>query len=148
MSTHVHADSALQAAARFSHVAALVVGLGAVLAVDWFALLWLLGRRQLLEITGMARSLQIPIWFGLAGLVLTGSFLRPDMGSTLTLVKLGLVLAVTANGLYAHWLGERLTHHPHALISRSLLIQSGVATAISQISWWGAALIGFLNSQD
>ncbi|MER5942435.1 hypothetical protein ABT121_34595 [Streptomyces sp. NPDC001928] len=35
MSGHVHPDPTLQTVARFLHVAALVVGLGAVLAVDW-----------------------------------------------------------------------------------------------------------------
>lgn len=145
---HVHADATLQTVARFLHVAALVVGLGAVLAVDWFALLWLLGRRRLADILNTACALQVPIWIGLAGLVVTGMFLRPDLTSTLTLVKLGLILAITLNGLYAHRLGEHLDRYRDERVPRSLLVQSGVAAAVSQLGWWGASLIGFLNSQS
>lgn len=148
MSGHVHADATLQTVARFLHVAALVVGLGAVLAVDWFALLWLLGRRRLADILNTACTLQAPIWIGLAGLVATGMFLRPDLTSTPTLVKLGLVLAITINGLYAHRLGQHLDRYRDERVPRTLLVQSGVATTVSQLGWWGASLIGFLNSQS
>ncbi|MFE5881558.1 hypothetical protein [Streptomyces hydrogenans] len=145
---HVHADATLQMVARFLHVAALVVGLGAVLAVDWFALLWLVGRRRLSDILGTACTLQVPIWLGLAGLVVTGLFLRPNLESPLTLLKLSLVLAVTVNGLYAHWLGQRLEPYRDTAPPRHLLLQSGLATTVSQTGWWGATLIGFLNSQS
>ncbi|MFD7323303.1 hypothetical protein ACFV9D_19765 [Streptomyces sp. NPDC059875] len=148
MSGHVHADATLQTAARFFHVAALIVGLGSVLAVDWFAVLWLLGRRRLSDILNTACTLQVPIWLGLAGLVVTGLFLRPNLQSPLTLLKLGLVLAVTVNGLYAHWLGQRLERHQDGQVPRHLLIQSGVAATVSQTGWWGATLIGYLNSQS
>ncbi|MGW1375534.1 hypothetical protein ACWD6P_14835 [Streptomyces sp. NPDC002446] len=145
---HLHADPPLQLAARFLHLVALVVGLGSVLAVDWFAVMWMLGRRRLAEVLRTACTLQVPIWLGLAGLVVTGLFLRPDPASPLTLVKLGLVLAVTVNGLYAHWLGQRLDRCGNAPVPRRLRIQSGAAAAVSQIGWWGASLIGFLNSQS
>ncbi|WP_432097404.1 hypothetical protein [Streptomyces sp. bgisy100] len=146
--SHVHADPPLRTAARFLHLAGLIVGLGAVLAVDWFALLWLLGRRRLSDALQTACALQTPIWLGLGGLVLSGLFLRPDLSSPLTLVKLGLVLAVMLNGLYAHWLGQRLRlvqEHP-AGVPRRLLMQTGIAATISQGGWWGAGVIGFLNS--
>ncbi|MGW8554926.1 hypothetical protein [Streptomyces tubercidicus] len=145
--SHVHADPPLQAAARFLHLAALVVGLGAVLAVDWLALLWLLGRRRLSDALQTACALHTPIWLGLGGLVLSGLFLRPDLSSPLTLVKLGLVLAVMLNGLYAHWLGQRLRHVQErpGRVPRRLLVQTGIAAAISQGGWWGASVIGFLN---
>ncbi|MFC9699223.1 hypothetical protein ACFTWD_00785 [Streptomyces sp. NPDC056943] len=148
MSGHVHADATLQTTARFFHVAALVVGLGSVLAVDWFAALWLLGRRRLSDILSTACTLQVPIWLGLAGLVVTGLFLRPNLESPLTLTKVGLVIAVTVNGLYAHWLGQRLEGHREGPVPRNLLVQSGVAATVSQTGWWGATLIGFLNSQS
>ncbi|MBW5486776.1 hypothetical protein [Streptomyces bambusae] len=152
MSGHLHADAALQTAARFVHVAALVVGLGSVLAVDWFALLWVSGRRPLADTLSTACALQVPIWGGLTGLVVSGLFLRPDLGSPLTLVKLGLVLAVMVNGLYAHRLGQLLERRrtpevPHE-VPRGLLVRSGIAAAVSQTGWWGATVIGFLNSQS
>lgn len=145
---HLHADPPLQTAARFLHLVALVVGLGAVLAVDWFGLLWMLGRRRLNDVLQTARTLQAPIWLGLAGLVVTGSFLRPDMAAPLTLFKLGLVLAITLNGLYAHWIGQRLDRHKATVVPRRLRVQAGAATAVSQIGWWGASLIGYLNSHS
>ncbi|REK89035.1 hypothetical protein DY245_17440 [Streptomyces inhibens] len=145
---HLHADPPLQLAARFLHLVALVVGLGSVLAVDWFALLWMLGRRRLTDVLRTACALQVPIWLGLAGLVVTGLFLRPDLASPLTRLKLGLVLAITLNGLYAHWLGQRLDRYTDARVPRPLRIQSGVAAAVSQLGWWGASLIGFLNGHS
>ena len=148
VSGHVHADPILQTAARFLHVAALVVGLGAVLAVDWFAALWLLGRRALPDVLTTARTLQVPIWLGLAGLLVTGLFLQPHLESPLTRAKVCLVLAITLNGLYAHWLAQRLEQHKGADVPCRLLLQSGAATALSQIGWWGATLIGFVNSHS
>ncbi|WP_128429916.1 hypothetical protein [Streptomyces cyaneus] len=148
MSGHVHADPMLQTVARFLHVAALVVGLGAVLAVDWFALLWLLRCRRLADILNTACTLQVPIWLGLAGLVATGLFLHPDLSSTLTRIKLGLVLAITLNGLYAHRLGQCLDRYRDQPVPRSLLLQAGAAATVSQLGWWGASLIGFINSHS
>ncbi|MFC8511294.1 hypothetical protein ACFU3J_22165 [Streptomyces sp. NPDC057411] len=146
---HVHADVTLQTAARFLHVASLVVGLGSVLAVDWFAALWLTGRRPLAGVLDTACALQTPIWAGLGGLTVTGLFLRPDLGSPLTLVKLGLVLAVTLNGLYAHRLGQLLERfRGSGEVPRRLFVRSAAAAAVSQAGWWGATLIGFLNSQS
>ncbi|MFJ5774352.1 hypothetical protein [Streptomyces sp. NPDC093094] len=134
--------------ARFLHLASLVVGLGAVLAVDWFAALWLLGRRRLADILDTACTLQVPIWLGLFGLVATGSFLHPDLTSALTQIKLGLVLAITLNGLYAHRLGEQLSLYRTRTVPRGLLVRSGAAATVSQLGWWGAGLIGFVNSQS
>ena len=150
--SHVHADPPLLTAARFLHLAALVVGLGAVLAVDWLALLWLLGRRRLSDVLQTACALHTPIWLGLGGLVLSGLFLHPDLASPLTLIKLGLVLAVMLNGLYAQWIGQRLGRlqkEPESeagVVPRRLLMQTGIAASISQVGWWGASVIGFLNS--
>ncbi|MEX0172301.1 hypothetical protein [Streptomyces sp. LMG1-1-1.1] len=144
---HVHADASLLTVARFLHVAFLVVGLGSVLAVDWFAVLWLTGRRPLAGVLDTAVALQTPIWAGLGGLVVSGLFLRPDLHSPLTLVKLGLVVAVTVNGLWAHRLGQLLDAHRTSTVPRRLLVRSGLAATVSQTGWWGACLIGFLNSQ-
>ncbi|MEU6931926.1 hypothetical protein AB0A05_22560 [Streptomyces sp. NPDC046374] len=148
-SGHVHAGVTFQTAARFLHVASLVVGLGSVLAVDWFAVLWLTGRRPLAGVLDTACTLQTPIWAGLGGLTVTGLFLRPDLDSPLTLVKLGLVLAVTLNGLYAHRLGQLLERfRGDGAVPRRLLVRSAGAATVSQVGWWGATFIGFLNSQS
>ena len=146
---HVHPDAALRTAARFLHIASLVAGLGSVLAVDWLAVLWLTRRRPLASVLDTACALQTPIWAGLGGLTVTGLFLRPDLGSPLTLVKLGLVLAVTLNGLHAHRLGQLLERFRHQdAVPRRLLARSAAVAGISQLGWWGATLIGFVNSQS
>lgn len=145
---HLHADPPLQTAARFLHLVALIVGLGSVLAVDWFGVLWMLGRRRLTDVLQTASTLQVPIWLGLAGLVVTGAFLRPNLAAPLTLFKLGLVLAITLNGLYAHWIGQRLDQHKANEVPRRLRIQAGAAASFSQLGWWGASVIGFLNSHS
>jgi hypothetical protein len=90
----------------------------------------------------------LPIWLGLAGLVVTGLFLHPDLASSLTRIKLALVLVITLNGLHAHWLGQRLEQYRNAEAPRRLLIRSGTVATVSQLGWWGASLIGFLNSQS
>ncbi|MEV5973132.1 hypothetical protein [Streptomyces sp. NPDC051921] len=146
---HVHADAALQTVARFLHVVSMVAGLGSVLAVDWLALLWLTGRRPLAGVLDTAAALQTPIWAGMGGLTVSGLLLHPELGSPLTLVKLGLVLAVTLNGLYAHRLGQLLERfREHGDVPRRLLVRSGAAAGVSQVGWWGATFIGFLNSQS
>ena len=144
---HLQPDPALRTAALFVHLAALVVGFGAVIAVDWFALLWLLGRRSLGELTNVASAAHLPIWLGLTGLVLTGALCRPNLALPLTWLKLGLVLLVMLNGLYAYAVGERLVRLAPGTVPRSLLRNAVVVAAVSQIGWWGAVIIGFVNAQ-
>lgn len=144
---HVHPPPTLRLGALFVHLAALVVGFGAVLAVDWFALLWLLGRRSLAELTNVAAAVHLPIWLGLVGLVLSGALCRPDISETLTRIKLGLVLLVTLNGLYTYTLSARLARIGGSPVPPRLLLNAVIAATLSQLGWWGATLIGFLNAQ-
>ncbi|MGH3367062.1 MAG: hypothetical protein ACRDOY_07655 [Nocardioidaceae bacterium] len=146
VSAHVHPDPTLTRVALFVHLASLVAGLGAVLTVDYFAIRWLLGRctlRQVVTVGGGASAL---VWIGLTGLLVSGALLTPDLSSRLTQVKLALVLLVALNGAYAGVVQHRLTaagaHAP-----RSVMLQAGATAAISQAGWWGAAVVGFLNSQ-
>jgi hypothetical protein len=145
--SHLHPDNALRTAALFVHLAALVVGFGAVLVVDWVALLWLLGRRSLGNLTTLASAAHVPIWLGLVALVLSGALCRPDLSLPLTWVKLGLVLLVTLNGLHVYAIGERLTRLGDRPVPRHMLRWAGTAAVVSQVGWWGAMLIGFINAQ-
>lgn len=141
---HLHPDEMLCEAALFAHLASMVVGFGAVLAIDWVGLQWLLGRGSISDVVSTAGHVQAPIWIGLVGLVLSGILLEPDAGDRLTQVKLGLVLMVTWNGLLACLLHRRFARtvdRPPSL----LLAMSAVSATISQAGWWGAMLIGFLN---
>jgi hypothetical protein len=146
VSAHVQVDPTLYRAALFTHLASLVAGLGAALTVDYFALLWLLGRRSLREVLTVSGGTSLLVWSGLAGLVASGALLSPDLGSGLTRLKLALVLVVALNGAFATVVQHRLEAAGYRA-SRRLLAQ-GVGTAmVSQVGWWGAALVGFLNSQ-
>lgn len=144
---HLQTDPALRIGALFVHLIALVVGFGAVIAVDWFALLWMLGRRSLEDLTKVSAAAHLPIWLGLLGLVLSGALLRPDLSEPLTWIKLVLVLLVTLNGLRAYVIEERLMQFHVGTVPYWLLRQAVSAAATSQLGWWGATIIGFMNVQ-
>ncbi|MCY0931823.1 hypothetical protein OTB20_37720 [Streptomyces sp. H27-H1] len=146
VSLHVETDPALHTAALFAHLASLVVGFGAVLSADYYGLLWAMKRCTLTEAVGATNRLHIPIWAGLGGLIASGMMLHPDLDSSLTLAKLGLVLLLTLNGLQAGRLGRRLATAP--TVTPRLLLWGGATAVISQVCWWGAMTIGFLNTNS
>ncbi|MFE2286101.1 hypothetical protein ACFXDJ_18260 [Streptomyces sp. NPDC059443] len=146
VSVHVNTDPTLHKAALFAHLASLVVGFGAVLSADYYGLLWATGRCTLAEVVGATSRLHIPIWAGLGGLVVSGMMLQPDLDSPLTLAKLALVSLLTLNGLQAGLLGRRLNTTP--TITPHLLLWGGATAVISQVCWWGAVTIGFLNTNS
>ena len=146
VSSHVQVDPTLHRVALFAHLASLVAGLGAALTVDCFALQWVLGRKSLREVLMVSRGTSLLVWTGLAGLVGTGALLSPDLGSGLTRMKLGLVLVVALNGAFAGFVQHRLEAAGDGA-TRSLLAQGVAAATVSQVGWWGAAVVGFLNRQ-
>lgn len=146
VAAHVEADPVLHTGALFLHLASLVVGLGAVLRVDWEASLWLLGRRSLRDVLRLAAGSHTLIWAGLAGLVLSGVLLHPDLSSPLTRAKLAAVLLIALNGVQAHSLQDRLAAS-RGLPSTRLLLWSSASAGLSQVGWWSATLIGFANAQ-
>lgn len=139
---HLHTDPVMHEVARFMHVAALLVGFGAVLSLDWLGLCCLLGRRSLSDVLDLAESLAVPIWAGLAGLSVSGLLLHPDLTSWPTRVKLGIVLVIGLNGLYARNLVPQLADPP----SRSHLVRASVCLVVSQAGWWSTTIIGMLNA--
>ncbi|MEU7552239.1 hypothetical protein AB0B01_07740 [Streptomyces sp. NPDC044571] len=145
-SLHIRTDPALHTAALFAHLASLVLGFGAVLSADYHGMLWALGRCSFEEVLSATSRLHVPIWAGLGGLVASGAMLHPDLGSPLTAVKLALVLALTLNGLQAGLLGRRLAASADGPIRRRMLAWGGATALVSQVCWWGAVAIGFLNS--
>lgn len=147
VSAHIDADRTVHAAALFAHLASLVLGFGAVLSVDWVALLWLLRLRDLADLLRAARNAHLPIWLGYAGLVTSGILLEPDLSSTATRVKLALVLLIGWNGVVATVLQAPLSISPGGSPTRRLLLISGTTAAVSQLGWWGAMAIGFANGR-
>jgi hypothetical protein len=133
-------------AALFVHLGALIVGLGAVVALDWLGLLWTARRRSLAEVTRTASALHPLICAAVLALLVSGAMLHPDMSSTLTRVKLALVLVVAVNGLYVTALQPRLralrTDPPFGLLA-----QAATAALVSQLCWWTTVAIGLANSR-
>lgn len=143
-------DYVLRPAVVALHVLALVVSFGAVLVIDWHGLLWLAGRRGLSESTRLAAGAGPLIWGGLAGLIVSGALLHPNLSSPLTVTKLVLVLAVAWNGAAMSALRRRMARLPAYAKPRDLPRRDWrimmAATTVSQLGWWGAILIGFVNS--
>lgn len=131
--------------ALFGHLASLVLGFGAVLAVDWVALLWVFRQRSLGDIVRSADNARFPIWLGYAGLVATGVLLEPDLTNVATQVKLALVVMVGLNGVLAMVLHGRLAGVTAEGPGRRLLLTAVGSSTISQVGWWGAMLVGFLK---
>lgn len=142
---HLQADATLRRAALFAHLASLVVGFGSVLAVDWVALLWVLRRRPLADVLQTAGNVHGPIWFGYTGLVASGMLLEPDLANPVTRVKLALVLVIGWNGVLAAVLHRRLARRPEAPLEGRLAVTAAGAATVSQLGWWGAMALGFLN---
>jgi hypothetical protein len=149
LSTFVPADYALRPVALALHVLSMVAAFGAVLMIDWHGLLWLAGRRGLTESTRLAAAAGPIIWGGLGGLIVSGALLRPDLGSPLTVTKLVLVLLVAANGAVMSAPRRRLASLPAHIspveLSRHDWRRLMLATTVSQVGWWGAVIIGFIN---
>lgn len=133
--------------ALFVHLACLVISFGAVLTVDWVAGLWMAGRRGLNDVLDVASNVTVPIWLGLAGLVASGVLLDPDPAAPITWIKLFLVLAVGLNGVHALAVHQQMLRLDRLLLPRRLLVRGSVSAMVSQIGWWGAVVIGFLNSR-
>ncbi|BCJ75038.1 hypothetical protein CS0771_45820 [Catellatospora sp. IY07-71] len=140
-------SSGIRPVALFVHLAAVVLGFGAVLTLDWSGLMWLLGRQDLATLVSVARVVQTPIWLGLGLLVVSGAQLSPDTSSPLTVVKLVAVLAVALNGQWAGRVQERLACLGNARPSRRLLGAAVLVATISQAGWWTATLVGFISAQ-
>ncbi|MFJ9369703.1 hypothetical protein ACIRRA_35540 [Nocardia sp. NPDC101769] len=145
-STHVHTGPVVREAALFVHLAALVVGLGAVLVADYLGLLWLAGRVALAEVVAGTRRLHLPIWIGLCGLVISGMFLSPDLAAAATRVKLTLVLVLVCNGVQALALGRRMAAASSGAAG-GLVWRGAVTAVVSQGCWWGAMWIGFITAE-
>lgn len=127
------------------HLASLVAGMGAVLTVDWYAAQWLLGRQERADVMRLVDSAHPMIWLGLVGLTASGAVLQPDVGSAMTQVKLVAVLVLALNGLHARALQHRLG--ATSAVPRRLMHRAVGAATISQVGWWTALVIGFLNSR-
>lgn len=146
LAMHLMADMTLHHVALFTHLAALVVGFGGVLSTDFQAVMWLMGRRPLTDVIRFGAATHALIWIGLTGLVVSGVLLNPNFSQPLTRLKMVLVLVVMLNGLGALALQHRLDRGTR--LTGRLLARATALGMISQLAWWGAIVIGFMNSND
>lgn len=129
----------------FVHLASLVVGLGAVMAVDWSGLMFLLRRSSFHTVLIQAHRTTPLIWLGLLGLLVSGTVLEPRL-TPLTVVKFVAVLCVGLVGVLVTATTRRMMPELPTP-SRALLRRGMILAALSQVCWWTAAIIGFVNAQ-
>lgn len=133
------------------HILAMVLAFGAIMLVDWHGFLWLLGRRELSETIRLDGAATPLIWIGIAAMLTTGAFLYPDLGNPLTVVKLVAVLVLILNGIMLLPLMRRLVVMPPTTSFAGLTVGHRIhmlsCLVISQVSWWAAIIIGFVNAE-
>ena len=94
--------------ALFIHLVSMAVGFGAVILIDVYGILWLLGQRTLAELVDLDTAAHTVIAVGVGGLLASGIALQPDLSTPLTWFKLLLVLGLMLNGLAAQKMLLRL----------------------------------------
>jgi sulfur transfer complex TusBCD TusB component (DsrH family) len=150
VSTRVELGHAALTVAVAVHVMGLVLGLGAVVLVDWYGLAWMAGLRSLRECLRLAQAAHPLIWFGLGLLLVSGIGLAADLGSMVAWLKQGLVLVLLNNGVALRAQSRRLKSVSTATSLRALppavRAQLIASVAVSQVSWWGAVVIGFITA--
>ena len=147
VSSRVEPPPLVHSIALFGHLASLVVGFGSVVGVDYFGLLWLLRRIPLETMLLQADRMSPLIWLGLSGLVVTGALMEPQLGTPLTLIKMGCVIGLGAIGVLA-LSTKRTMLRQLPTVSASVLMRGLFLAAMSQALWWSAVLIGFLNMRS
>ncbi|MDQ3014640.1 MAG: hypothetical protein M3Q73_02160 [bacterium] len=134
--------------ALFIHVISFIIGFGAVIVIDTFGSLWLIKRVKLATVNTVANVTEKLIWLGWSGLVLSGSVLLYHKGfiDNLTWIKLFFVLMLGLNGLFLHSIKKSMERlgTPEEL-PKIIMFRTALASAISQLGWWGAISIGFYH---
>lgn len=151
ISPYAEASGGWHDLALAGHLLGIIVGFGAVLLVDWHGLVWLSGLRTFRDSLRIGEVAHPLVWMGLLLILVSGTFLGPDLTEPLTWVKQVAVLALVNNGVAVRPLGARLSllrpritrmaelpsHHRVALIA---------SIVVSQLGWWTAALVGYLET--
>ncbi|UVJ40197.1 hypothetical protein [Arthrobacter sp. CJ23] len=143
-------DHGIHRLALSAHVLAMVLAFGSVIVVDWVGFLWLIGRRRLHDTSRLESAAAPLIWIGLAGLLLTGAFIHPDITNTATQLKMCCVLGLMLNGISLIPVMRSLHALPDGTmfkdVAANLRARLLLALVLSQSFWWTAIVIGFANS--
>lgn len=135
----------------FVHLISLIVGFGSVLVIDFFGLLALMKRINLAFTMKVANQTQKLIWLGWSGLVLSGIGLITLKGyvDNLTVIKLFFVFMVGLNGVFLHTIKKAIERMGDISsmdeMPAKYRFRIALASAISQLGWWGALFIGFIH---
>ena len=73
------------------------------------------------------------------------SHLHPELGSSLTVIKLAAVLAISMVGVLTLATKRQMMRQVFTL-PRGLLLRGMILAAASQSLWWTAAAIGFIDA--
>ena len=145
-------DHGVHRLALSAHVLAMVLAFGSVVVVDWVGFLWLIGKRRLHDTSRLESAAAPLIWAGLAGLLITGAFIHPDITSTATQLKMCCVLGLMLNGISLIPVMRRLHTLPDGTnfkeVCGNLRARLIVALVLSQGFWWTAIIVGFANSMS
>lgn len=133
------------------HLVGMVIGLGAVLLVDWHGLVWLAGLRTFRDSLRVGEAAHPLVWMGLLLMITSGAFLQPDLSKPTTGIKQVAVLALLNNGVAVRRLGARLSllrPRIHRLGDLPRRHRYAVITtlAVSQVAWWTAAVVGYAET--
>jgi hypothetical protein len=147
--TAIHLTKYGHHVAVFAHVMSLVLGFGAVLAIDVCGLAAVLGRRSLVFAARVAATVDPMLWLGCLGLGLSGLFLEPKLGDVLLWVKLLAVLVAVLNGVNARVVMSAMVNVPEQTklsdLPRAFMMRVLSAALISQVAWWTALTIGYFG---
>lgn len=146
LSTQIRVPHLVHEIALFGHLCCLLIGFGSVLAVDWFGLLFLARQMSMGAVLVQAHRMTPMIWLGLLGLVGTGMFLRPDLTSSLVVVKLCCVLGISVVGALTLATKRQMVHRV-ADLPRRLMLRGMILASASQALWWTAVVIGFHSAR-
>lgn len=135
----------------FVHLFSLTLAYGSVLVVDWAGLWYVLGQKPKDDLLKLSRTAQPLIWIGLTGLIASGVFLHPHMNKPLTQLKMLLVLIILCNGINLHFVQRAMSSdqvESFWQLSGKLKLWSVVSITLSQVTWLGAMIIGFINTSS
>lgn len=133
------------------HILAMVLSFGAIMLLDWHGFLWLINKRKLGETVRLDGAAGPLIWIGMAGLLATGPFLEPNLDDMLTDIKLVAVLLLMLNGILLMPLMNKLDRMridtTFVGLTTGQRIHMLFCLMVSQICWWTAIAIGFINAE-
>lgn len=128
-------------------IAILVTGL-AVLYSDEQGIMWMLGKKDLLE-TKRVEILHVIVSVGLSLVILTGGLmtlrgLEYYIQNPIFLIKMGFVFVLIVNGLFIGKLASLATTRTFASLTSRERLPLLVSGAASVMGWAGALLAGLL----